>query len=42
MQFIYSEGVAAFVTNAARLASQHGTRFDLETKVLDCIAKHAP
>jgi 3-hydroxyacyl-CoA dehydrogenase/enoyl-CoA hydratase/3-hydroxybutyryl-CoA epimerase len=42
MQFIYSEGMAAFEANAAALAGQHGPRFALTREVLDCIARHAP
>ncbi len=42
MQFIYSEGMAAFEANAAALASKHGPRFALSPEVRACIAKHAP
>jgi 3-hydroxyacyl-CoA dehydrogenase/enoyl-CoA hydratase/3-hydroxybutyryl-CoA epimerase len=42
MQFIYSEGVAAFEANAAALAARHGPRFALTPQVLETIAKHAP
>lgn len=42
MQFIYSEGVDAFIANAAALAAKHGPRFALSPQVIDCIAKHAP
>ncbi len=42
MQFIYSEGMATFESNAAALASRHGPRFALDRQVLDCIAKYAP
>ncbi|MBK6866096.1 MAG: enoyl-CoA hydratase/isomerase family protein [Ideonella sp.] len=42
MQYIYSEGVAAFEANAAQLAAKHGERFALSAAVRDCIARHAP
>ncbi|HRI17258.1 MAG TPA: 3-hydroxyacyl-CoA dehydrogenase NAD-binding domain-containing protein, partial [Burkholderiaceae bacterium] len=42
MQFIYSEGIAAFEANAAQLEARHGKRFALDASVRDCIARHAP
>jgi 3-hydroxyacyl-CoA dehydrogenase/enoyl-CoA hydratase/3-hydroxybutyryl-CoA epimerase len=42
MQFIYSEGVATFEANAAALAGKHGSRFALDPKVVECIARYAP